>query len=97
MSQFSEQQLKHYVDNVLYVQGIRHQYLRHEEILQLQRDPASKIPKECLFNALSFKLGGPDEASKFTGPREHYSAAYLVEIGKETRQKIELKDPQPRG
>jgi hypothetical protein len=46
---------------------------------------------------LSFKLGGPDEASKFTGPREHYSAAYLVEIGKETRQKIELKDPQPKG
>ena len=35
MSQISEQQLRHYVDNVLYVQGIRHQYLRHEEILQL--------------------------------------------------------------
>jgi len=35
MSQISEQQLRHYVDNVLYVQGVRHQYLRHEEILQL--------------------------------------------------------------
>ena len=35
MSRISEQQLKHYVDNVLYVQGIRHQYLRHEEILKL--------------------------------------------------------------
>ena len=88
MSDISEKQLKHYVDNVLYVQGIRHQFLRHEEILRIQQDPGSKIPKECLFNALSYKLGGPEEVMKFSGPRDYYSAAYLVEIGKETRQKI---------
>lgn len=56
----------------------------------------SKIPQPCLFNALSFKLGGamPQFTDgnqsilqmDFRGTRKHYSVAYLLAIGAETQQ-----------
>lgn len=67
--------------------------LKHEDIVLLQKNPNSKVPHECLFNALSFKLGGTpannlmmEESLTFKGPRRHYTMDYLMRIGHETQQ-----------
>ena len=58
LSALCESQLRHYEESGFYRFGIRHHFLRHSEIIDLQNDQSSKIPRDCLFNALSYKLGG---------------------------------------
>lgn len=82
------------------MRGIRHHFLRHVDIIRLQQNMQSKIPQECLFNALSYKLGGamPRKGDagvnmlgmQFSGPRRHYSVAYMMQIGAETQQQNQL-------
>jgi len=72
MSTLSQNQLRYYERERFYRFGIRHQFLRHSEIVKLQNDRSSKIPNDCLFNALSYKLGGVSEmtpSKAFAGPR----------------------------
>ena len=87
MTKLAEFQLNHYENNDFYIKGLRHHMLRHDDIVLLQQNPNSKVPHECLFRALSYKLGGAGNLTQtqFKGPRLHYTMDYLMKIGHETQ------------
>jgi len=88
MTKLAEFQLNHYENNDFYINGLRHHFLKHQDIVLLQQHPNSRVPQECLFNALSYKLGGGGDLvqARFRGPRLHYSVEYLMKVGHETQQ-----------
>ena len=68
MSKICEAQLKMFEISNFYVYGVRHHFLRHSEILALQSQQ-SKIPQDCLFKALSYKLNAMQYEGQLKGPR----------------------------